>query len=158
MVRSLELEQEDMRYRWSKEGKQDAKDANKESDFIEAMVHKTGLICQSCNVNPTTVSTRTGQLLACKWCYNKRISLFKNKLTLKQYFGMVKFQKGKCHLCRKVMEPPYIGTGKDRTHVFGLICMRCKQGIDLFDRDKLLVQAVVNSLISSDLEVLGRVS
>lgn len=140
--------------------KQEKAERKAEEEEIANSIEVEDSICPYCRVNHTTRAKRTGELLPCPRCYNRRISLFKYGMTLRQFWNMFREQEGRCAICGGEMDPPHVDHCHDLGHVRGLLCGLCNTGLGSFkDSAEVLQRAATylnNNLRSRKWHYTGR--
>lgn len=119
---NLQDEQERMKERW----------ANREElGEIADLFNRTDLICKYCKVGNTRASRMTGEILPCKSCISRQMTLKKYGLSLRDFFAMLSEQHGKCAVCCETLQRPLVDHCHELGHVRGLVCAACNTMIGL---------------------------
>ena len=119
---------------------QEERDELIEKREIAALVKRTDLVCPYCEEQPTKANKRTGELLPCKRCYNKRIQLFRYGLTLRDFYRMLREQQRLCAICGEYMKVVHVDHCHDLKHCRGLLCPSCNSGLGQFKDDERLLE------------------
>lgn len=141
--RLLECKQEEMRYRTELE---------REKPEFEELTSRTDLKCPYCTRAFTKVSARTGELLPCKKCKIRRVTLYKYKLSLRQFGNWLREQNYRCAICNTEFDYatrttiPNVDHCHDLEHNRGILCGACNLALGGFRDDITLLERAIRYL------------
>lgn len=149
---NLKEKQDAMKNRWERQ-KESTKEplivstseGEKAIDFYE-LTSRNDLICIYCQKEHTYANKRTGEILPCKKCKAKKLSLSKYNLTLYQYFQILRDQDNRCAICTETFtesNKPVIDHCHELNHVRGFLCRSCNLAIGLFlEEESIFLNAI----------------
>ena len=69
-------------------------------------------------------------------------------LSPSMYDRMLRRQRGRCEICRKILDPPIVDHDHTKGLVRGLLCLNCNLGIGHFREDPQRILAAIDYLDS----------
>lgn len=126
---------------------------------IEQIASRDDLICQYCKQQLTTASSRTGLLLPCQKCKNKRAALCRQGSSLGEFQSLMRDQDDRCANCDAKFDNNSVGTTAsldkctgDHDHVRGVLCNDCVEFLRLASANPKRLQNAPTYLIENGTE------